>query len=221
MADLARLFVDMLGKKANYLAGNSGDDFEQRIMKGLHNAGFNRILPEDIEKPAFDNLKKSFSGHFHDKHPHNPLNFREHYFHQPLGKQNYPDFVVLWDDRLVCLEAKFSTKSQRKPVWNSGLPRQSGVYIFGSRERGDITFFVGRDVVDEETARSMHKFFDDLRTEQRRFNANQIAQRYGFAVYVRKAFEQTKRENPDAILDFFTNPHRVELERSVIDFVKS
>lgn len=44
-------------------------------------------------------------------------------------------------------------------------------------------------------------------------------QPYGFAAYIRKAFEQKREFNPDAILDFFNNENREKLENSVISYL--
>lgn len=221
MADLARLFIDMRDNKANYLGGtDTGKQFEKRIANGLDNARFNPILKRDIEKSVLTQLQQDTNDHFHPAKIKNPLTkYRRHYLAQPSGSQKYPDFLIFLNDRVICIEAKFSTKKQVKPVWNGGLPRQHGIYIFAARGRGDLTFFIGRDVISEDSAREMHKFFDDyLRTKQRQFNVAQPKQEYGFGVYARKAFDQTQRENDKAVINYFTNKSRAKLEQSVIDF---
>lgn len=38
-------------------------------------------------------------------------------------------------------------------------------------------------------------------------------------IEVRKAFSQSKRFNPNAILDFITNPNREDLEKAAIAFL--
>lgn len=45
-------------------------------------------------------------------------------------------------------------------------------------------------------------------------------QEYGFAAYIRKAFEQKKTYNPNAGVDFFTNGKRKELEQAVISHLR-
>ena len=46
-------------------------------------------------------------------------------------------------------------------------------------------------------------------------------QKYGFVVYVRKAFEQRRLYNKKAVTNFFTNERRAELEQSVIEYTAS
>lgn len=218
MANLPSFFADIVGNKVDYVGVPNGNELEQRIMNGLLRAGFNRILERDIGVHAAT-IRPLVRDHFHAADLLNPTKYQSHYWYQPTGSQNYHDFVIFLDDRLLCIEAKFSKGSQKKPVWNSGLPRQHGIYIFGSRGAGDVTFFMGKDVITEESAKQMHGLFVSMQKHQKDFNEGLERQPYGFAVYVRKAFEQTKKGNPDAVLNFFTNPDRESLEQSVIDFV--
>ena len=86
----------------------------------------------------------------------------------------------------------------------------------------DLTFFAGRDVVSLNDVQQLHNFFGErLPAYQKGFNQVQMRkQKYGFGVYIRKAFDQNKRHNSKAIIDFFSNPHRDQLENSVIDFLR-
>ena len=151
----------------------------------------------------------------------NPTNWRRHYVTQSYESQQYPDFLAFDEKRIVPIEVKFSAKTQGKPVWNAGLPRDGGLYIFGAYGRRDITFFLERDVVTAKEAKALHRFFDDLKAQADAFNASSMKkQRYGFTAYSRMAFDQQQKHNPNAVLDFFTNPHRNELEHSALVFLK-
>lgn len=122
--------------------------------------------------------------------------------------------------RVEAVEIKLSKQS--KPMWNSGLPRQSGIYIFGSPKRKDMTFFKGSSVVTLNEAKELHNFFTRLNNSEQSFN-NKIMrnQAYGFSAYIRKAFDQKKAHNPQAIIDFFENPNRNKLETAVIKHLQS
>ena len=87
----------------------------------------------------------------------------------------------------------------------------------------DVTFFLGMDVVTVQEARSLHDFFDQGLPEYcRKRNLWEGAnQKYGFEVYIRKAFNQTKKNNPEATLNFHKNPNRLELEDNVFKFLSS
>ena len=215
---LASLFEALQSNPGNYLRASSGDDFDDRIRAGLDDRGYNRILRTDFGAGEWERIKALVSS---DKLPMlNPTNRRRHYVSQPYGSQQYPDFLVFDDARIVAIEVKFSASSQGKPVWNGGLPRIGGLYVFGAYGRKDITFFLGRDVVTAQEAKALQEFFDDLKTQEATFNRSMKKQRYGFTAYSRKAFNQRQTHNPDAVLNFFTNPARKELERSALAFLQ-
>lgn len=63
--------------------------------------------------------------------------------------------------------------------------------------------------------------FYNLLPAERKFNASTMSgQAYGFAVYSRKVFGQKKQHSRNAIINFFDNPHRGDLEKRVIASVK-
>ncbi len=221
MSRLAELFRDLKNNKTNYLGSREGSEFEDRINAKLHTLGYSRLIRTDITEKGFALLKKLVLDKETNHVPQNPFSvkFHRHFFHQPYGPQEYPDFLILDGDGVVSIETKYSKNKQGKPMWNSGLPRPNGIYVFGSYGRKDITFFRGADVVPKEDVRKLRDFFDKGLSEyQQRFNSDEMKeQAYGFSVYIRRAFDQNKKYNPDAVVDFFENPWRAELEDAVID----
>ena len=223
MTRLAEFFIDLREKREHYLSGSTGKHFEDRLSAKLEKLGYSRIIRADIEEDGFVSLKQQVLEKIRQDDIKNPFtHFKKHYIEQPYGTQNYPDFIILDDENVINIEVKFSDGKQGKPVWNSGLPRPNGIYIFGANKRKDLTFFRGCDVVGITEARKLHAFFDEgLREAQKRFNTNEMkAQEYGFAAYIRKAFEQKKTYNPNAVVDFFTNAKRKELEQAVISHLR-
>lgn len=217
MARLSELFTHIQKDVKYYLRSNKGSDFEDRINTRLHNIGYSRIEGDDVEN--FKDIKLAIQAKDRDDNVENTTTYKQHFIVQPSGSQNYPDFMVFDKSYIYGIEVKYSTGKQLKPMWNSGLPRQNGIYIFGCFGVSDITFFIGRDVVSAEEAEEMHKFFGKVKEHQEQFNETKMQeQKYGFAVYVRKAFEQ-KKTNPKAIIDYFGNPNRAALEKKVIDYV--
>ena len=181
--------------------------------------GYSRLIKDDLEEDLFAMLKTEITDKETEVAISNPfVNYTLHFITQPFGSQQYPDFIIFDKTRIVCIETKFSRGNQTRPVWNSGLPRPNGIYIFGSYGRTDLTFFRGIDVVSIDDVKQLHDFFDKgLRAYQQQFNDDEMnKQKYGFRVYIRKAYEQSKKHNPNAIIDFFNNPYRIELEDSVI-----
>ncbi len=226
MDDLIGLFIDLRQNKAGYLASIAGKDFEDRIDAKLHKMGYSRILRHDLDNVGGDcfNLIKCavLERESNDKIGNIYTEFNRHFIHQPFGRQNYPDFLVFSGEWIFAIETKFSAKNQSKPVWNSGLPRPNGIYVFGSMERKDLTFFLGGHILSIADTRKLHDFFDKgLKEYQDRFNAETMnQQKYGFAAYIRKAFEQKKAFNKKAILNFFDNPERAKLESAVIEYLR-
>lgn len=68
---------------------------------------------------------------------------------QPNGSQNFPDALIIVDH--VGIPVEFKSGKQDKIVWNSGLPRPDGVYVFnlyGATESA-TTMFMGDEVITE------------------------------------------------------------------------
>lgn len=231
---LSELFVDLRDNKRAYLdstesvefddsmhgvnrrAGTGGVALENRISAQLDKSGFVCIAKDDVD--AFARVKKMIHNRTNVADVENICpRFGRHYMPQPFGSQNYPDFLVFCGKRIFGMETKYSKSTNGKPVWNSGLPRLNGIYIFGALARRDLTFFRGSDILSAADAARLHEFFKELKTSETEFNENMREQPYGFAAYIRKAFDQKKSINPHAVTDMFTNPRRTELENAVIE----
>lgn len=221
-ASLRSLFEALLDAEARrgFLRAETGEDFENRIKNQLDTAGFNQLQRDEVglDESAFRELKDQVKDRLRTGSIANPIPARTHHFlAQPFGSQDYPDLIIFDGPTVHSIELKYSKESQAKPMWNSGLPRQLGIYIFGSYKRGDVTFFLGRDIISRDEASAMTQFFDSLGQRQHSFNTSQLAnQPYGFTVYVRRAYDQRKSPNPKAITDFFNNPNRSTLEQNTI-----
>ena len=138
MGSLIDLFLDLRKNKTLYLNSAEGGQFEDRINAKLYKLGFSRIVREDIEEEGFKLLKELVLEKETDHNITNPFTyFSKQFIAQPYGSQNYPDFLILDGERVVSIEVKFSKGKQGKPVWNSGLPRPNGIYIFGAYRRND------------------------------------------------------------------------------------
>ena len=226
MASLADFFERLLDRKAEYLRAKEGKEFENRITSDLiRYAMFAQVEKDqvinDSSKAVFQKCKAAVLAKAETNHVANPFGYRQHFMFQPYGTQQYPDYLILDGDALHSIEVKYSAKDGRKPMWNSGPPRPNGIYIFGSYNKGDLTYFVGRDVIDPELARLMHDW-DEVRQVVTNFNRRHMAtQEYGFNLYARKAFDQNKVTNPDAVTDFLSNPKRSQLENEVISHLRS
>ncbi len=218
MASLADFFERLLRDKRKYLGAAKGSEFEERIYTEMgRQVGLSRIQKDQLAKGDFGDIKSRMQLKSSTGDRKNTTDFRQHFLFQPYGSQDYPDILVFNGDHIHAVEIKFSKGNHGKPMWNSGSPRPSGIYIFGSYGRGDITFFLGKSVLEPEIASMMHAQWERIGKEISDFNTDVASeQKYGFHLYPRKAFDQNKTLNPNAVINFFTNPNRQALEDEVI-----
>lgn len=149
----------------------------------------------------------------------NRTRFKQNYISQPFGTQSYPDVLILDNKIVMCLELKSSKTT--KPVWNSGLPKVNGIYIFGSYVKKDITFFRGCDILNDEDRKRLSRFFEKAMKNAESFNQEYMSsQEFGFRVYARKMYENKRKYNPNAIINFFQNHRRSDLEKQVLEYCK-
>ena len=216
MAELLSVLFDrMRADPMEFVQAGKGSEFEDRILFHIKSLGYGQILSTDVPNAAA--LKPVVLEKTTDLAIPNITQLDSDVIYHPYGSQQYPDFLVFTDTRVLPLEVKFG--KGKRPVWNSGLPRPNGFYIFGSSNHRQITFFRGIDVISKEEAAQLHEFFKERLREQEQFNRTIRNQSYGFSAYIRKAFDQRLKYNQDAIIDFFGNPNRQQLEEKVIEDV--
>lgn len=213
------IFEDIIKHKADYLRAETGEHFEDRFERGLRSSGYSPILKRDISAKDFRIIKdfviqKQNSGFFvFNKYPMS-------FIRGPFGSQNYPDFIIFTEKYIVPVEIKYSKENQTRPIWNSGIPRANGIYIFGSYKRGDITFFLGHDVLNRKRRAALIKFFEEVKEKEKSFKKVAIknlsdTEKRGFMPYIRRAYDQEKISK-DTELNYFVHPKRKRLEKNVI-----
>ena len=220
MSRIHELFLDMKDNTSNYLVSDKGADFENQFIIGLESQGYEQadfyVLGDSYKSMFKQSIEQD------NKVIDNETYLNYHYISQPFGSQRYPDFLIFDKDCVLCVELKFSKGKTAKPVWNSGLPRFYGLYLFGSYGRNDITFFRGCDILDDQDRELLKGFFDEELKRSESFNSMYMSdQEFGFSTYARKAYQQTQKHNSEAITNFFDNPLRLRLERSVLDYLIS
>ena len=200
----------------------TGKEFEQRFVSLLESNRFFRCFYDDFPPQLWKSIKVEILKKTNGGDIDNTTEKKSHFVTQPYGSQQYPDFLVFEDSKIWVIETKFNKRKASHPFWNSGLPRPNGIYIYACGARKQITFFVGKDVVQSSIAEQMHGQLDELKTMATKFNQQELSnQPHGFMIEVRKAFSQSKRFNPNAILDFITNPNRETLEKAAIAFLNT
>ena len=221
---LNQLFKSLQSEKNRYLNAQRGNEFEERIMSYLKlDLGFNRILKEDVSIEDWGSIKKHIFNKFSSNFIGIPSSrLKKTFIYQPYGSQQFPDFIIFTNKKVVPLEAKFSTKRQSKPVWNSNVPRANAFYVFGSRGLQDLTFFCGNDIVTAEHRKSLYGFFKDMRILQDKIRGNMptldLTNR-GFTPYIRSAFDQRKHKLA-VETNFFIHPDRKKVENMAMKKAK-
>ena len=212
------LLVHMTTRRGRdrFLAARKGAEFEERITEWLLDAGMSRINP-DWKKRKREELKEWCQSY-------QEISMLQSEFHKntfvmhPFGGHQYPDVLLFEEDRIHPVEVKFSKSG--KIMWNGGLPRPHGIYILASLKHKDIHFFLGRDVVSMDEAKSIIRFQDQQSREVARWNKDNLGkQHYGFQIYSRRTVNQGMQSNPDAIIDLFKDPRREDLRRHVLEHV--
>lgn len=201
----------------DYVGWSSNSDFEKQVMNqlgtfGYHETDFNEL--GNSYKAYWRKLIESDDGIIE-----NITQFKQNYIAQPFGTQRYPDVLILDSKTVLCLELKSSKGT--KPVWNSGLPKANGIYVFGSYVKKDITFFTGSDILNDEDRKRLSRFFENAMKNAESFNQKYMSnQEFGFGVYARKMYQNQQTYNPKAIINFFQNHRRYDLERQVLEYCK-
>ena len=217
------IFEDIIKHKADYLRAETGEHFEDRFERGLRSNGYSPILKRDISAADFSVIKNFIV----QKQNVDFLVFKKYpmsFIRGPFGSQNYPDFIVFTEKYVIPVEIKYSKESQTRPIWNSGIPRANGVYIFGSYKKGDITFFLGCDVLNKKRRAALINFFEEIKAEEKNFKKfakEKIpdAEKRGFMPYVRRAYDQEKISK-DTELNYFSHSQRKRLEKNVIAIIQ-
>ncbi|WQU08640.1 type II restriction endonuclease [Helicobacter pylori] len=239
---LEKVFQEITNKRKFFASSSTGEQFENQFRNELkkHFSEINGDLTEELshieEKPnkeiktAFNQLKKQV---LEKNHPHtlkNPFsNLKSHFLYQPFGSQNYPDFLIFIFDHVVGIEIKFSKNDKgeknlqtSRPMWNSNLPKPNAIYVYGVAN-ANITFFKGSDILSYETREVLLKYFDTLdKDEESLKNAlKDLENPFGFAPYIRKAYEHKKEfSNHHQIESFFSHNHILR-EQNVLKFLKT
>ena len=123
----------------DYVGRSSNSNFEKQVINQLETLGY-----YETDFNALGNSYRTYWRKLIDSDEgsiENTTRFKPNYIAQPFGTQSYPDILILGNETVLCLELK-SSKTTRS-VWNSGLPKVNGIYIFGSYVKKDVTFLEG------------------------------------------------------------------------------
>ena len=230
---LNKIFIDIQKNKKEWLKSKKGSDFEDRIEASLKRYGFNRIDKDDKNiKSILNSIKNSILDKKSNDIIDNIYCERDKslgncFICQPYGSQNFPDFLIFTNRKIISIEIKYSSGKSYSPIWNSNLPKANAIYIFGSYGRGDVTFFLGCDVLPMPEREELIDFFSKIKKLENNFrkklkekvkNNGAIFDR-GFDVYIRRAYQQDKSINDNAEVNYFSHKNRIDCENNIINLL--
>jgi hypothetical protein len=139
------------------------------------------------------------------------------YIAQPCGTHNSPDFIIKLNGRAYFIECKSS--KQAYPTYNSGLPKDSYIYIFCSKKYDATTVYFGKDIVSRQQRAAIDQHLprlDALVAELNSLLADCDIHERGLALYPRAMWNQ---KGGGCYTDYFSHPSRVECEQGVLSAV--
>ncbi len=232
---LMQFFNDIQKEKESIVNSKNGTEFEGSLRRILYSNGFNQVNPKHDEdlKLYLDKIKSKVLDVLSTEVLENDLaesgrKYTNIFVHQPYGSQQFPDFLIFTNSKIIGIESKYSKQDGNKPVWNSNLPKSSVIYIFGCYKKKDVTFFLGEDVLPHNERIILNKFFMEATMKlmnafqeelKEKFEEGEMKFDKGFNVYIRKAFDQSQTINTNANINYF-NDDREKYENNVIEFVK-
>lgn len=207
----------------------TGNDFEIAFLNILIKFKFKQLDNYNTDVKKWLKLNKKIITNkygFDQKDIKNNVIFENSFIYQPYGSQSYPDFLIISNNKVQPIEVKSSKCNI--PMWNNSLPKRNCIIIFGNYHFKDITFFFGDDICNQKIVKAKNDFADSIRKyindyikehksdliELDKFNE------YGFDFYFRTNFNQSKKNNKQACLNFFKNSKREILENRVIEEFK-
>lgn len=122
----------------------------------------------------------------------------------PLGKQNWPEFVLYHNGKVLPIEVKSSADG--KIVWNGGLPRPGCLYVyFYTRNQAEgrrSTVFFGEDIITQEVYNKLRENHAKVQEFARQLHSQSFpsGQDMGFSEYARAMYNHSEKihGNPKA-----------------------
>lgn len=133
------------------------------------------------------------------------------YIPQPCGTHNSPDFIVKEGGKLYFLECKSVSKKTKAPMYNSGIPKHSYIYVFSAERYNKTTIYFGHNVVPPEDYKLFQECIDQHREIDEKYN-QLFTNLFGIQHYTRPMIKHVGGT------DYFDNPYRENIEQGVLDF---
>ena len=233
MSVVEKFLKSILKEKSKLTNASSGNAFEERIKTFLKKAGISEMVLDTDE--VFTNYVQEIKSVIQAKSGSTLIDnglfqrtqeiaYANCYVWQPYGQQDFPDFLIFTENKIFTIEIKYSTKTQKKPMWNGNLPKKDALYIFGCYGSQELTIFRGEDILPEEERLKILAIWDEIDEAAKIWEAEfiegieakQYSNEFGFSPYIRRAYQQGKQYNENAKMDFFSNTNRKAIEEAAV-----
>jgi enamine deaminase RidA (YjgF/YER057c/UK114 family) len=114
---------------------------------------------------------------------------------QPNGPQQRPDIVIIHGKNIAYIEHK--TNKGDHIVWNGGMPRRNGIYLFNSGIKGtakQTTIFLGQHALSDADRNLLEQAADAAAKAAEPFNAILKTNGSRWTCYARAMFNRTGRD---------------------------
>ncbi len=206
---LEKVFQEITNKRKFFASSSTGEQFENKFRNELkkHFSEINGDLTEGLshieEKPnkeiktTFNQLKKQVLEKNHPETLKNPFSkLTSHFLYQPFGSQNYPDFLVFIFDYVVGIEIKFSKNDKGEKNLQTSRPMWNS-----NLPKPNAIYVYG--------------------VANANITLKDLENPFGFAPYIRKAYEQKKEFSNHHQIESFFSPNHILRERNVLEFLKT
>lgn len=234
--NIYNVFQTLIRTKKTIITTDKGLHFQTLIYRHLEKYGYTNYTPilqlgkesEDSKnlKKIIQDIKPIIQQKENQILSVNNTDVKYAYIQEPYGTQDYPDLLIFSNKYIYPIEVKYVKSAVKNPMWNSNLPKQNGLYIFGSSALREVVFFRGEDVLPENERKILLDVWNqfDLTNWHNDFcqkiQNGEIENKFGFYPYIRKAYTHTTQCNSNANLNFFDDDIIKDLESKLLTFLK-
>ena len=217
MNRLSKVFDEILRIEYSTLKGEPGNALEEEVKSSLDQSEFTKLSSDVLSETHKKHIRK---GQINTKWFKKGLPEGMWYIHEPLGSNDKPDFIVLFNGVFFLMECKTSKKSQ-KITWNTSYPQPYIIYVFSEKVSNKTTIFRGTVLLPKirEAYKShplmieMHKLARILDEELLAIPENDA----GFGYFLRNMFNQSGGAGKT---NWCTSPLRSSREKEVLDYIE-
>ncbi len=195
-----------------------GEDFKNNLIKYLSiDSSYKEIDLDELKSHSSYGKMKDIvmngnpKNTFHYIEEFEDLSKEPRIVFQPFGTQNSPQILIIKNGQLLPIDIKFTKKKVASPMFNSAIPKTSYIYIFGSYELKDITFFKGSDFISEEISNKFMKIISNQREKLKAEVSNVDGNKY-YEIYLRPDYKLK--------VNLWENEDRNSIESEVIKILE-